>query len=108
MKIYGLSKVLSASQSVVVKMQTPNGTAHRVIRLELGKTYELPDDPYFEESLANKYTEVKYAPKTEEYLKEQGVDYEIILCKSCGGKVKKLKIRTAFIEEVDASEWEKE
>lgn len=106
MKIYGLNKALSASQNVVAKVKKGSGYVHKIIRLEKGKTYELPDDPYLEESLLSKTTEIRYAPNKEEYLKSQGVDYEIVLCKQCGGKVKKIKLKTAFVEEVADGEYE--
>lgn len=59
-------------------------------RLEPGKTYETTDPAQIEYLKEHKET-VRYNKDIENALKKAKVPYEIELCKSCGGRVKKIK-----------------
>lgn len=104
MKIFRLNHVLNASQQIVAKTVKDGKIFHKLIRIEKGKTYELGD--YDEESLTDRITEVRYTKEAEQYLIDEGVDYDIKICRSCGGKKKKLKVKTVEILDVDPKEWE--
>lgn len=104
MKIFRLNHVLNASQQVLAKVASNGKILHKLIRLEKGKVYKLGD--YDEESLKSHTTQVRYTKESEQYLIDEGVEYEIVLCRSCGGKKKKLKLKTVEILEADPSEWE--
>lgn len=60
------------------------------IRLEPNKTYET-DDPAQIKYLRENTIRVRYNANLEATLKDAGVPYEVIRCKSCGGKVKKIE-----------------
>lgn len=60
-----------------------------------GKNYLLDDDPiYGNEDFINslKRYEIKktYSPQIEEHLKRLGVKYRTDMCRSCGGRIKKI------------------
>lgn len=59
-------------------------------RLFPGKVYET-DDKLLLESLSKATKEKQYSPQLEEHLKSHNIPYEVTSCKSCGGRVKKLK-----------------
>lgn len=64
-----------------------------------GKKYEVPDDPVFIQSLKNCKQKVKYTPETEATLKECGSSYEVVYCKSCGGRVRKIEYHVIEVVE---------
>ena len=59
-------------------------------RLEPGKTYETHDPAQMDFLRENKIR-VRYNAKLEATLKDAKVPYEVIRCKSCGGRVKKIE-----------------
>lgn len=69
------------------------------MRLEPNKTYVLPDDEVLAKSLANYTTERKYTTELEQTLKDCNAEYEVKLCKSCGGKVRKIKYKVIEVIE---------
>ena len=58
-------------------------------RLEPGKTYET-HDPAQMQYLREHREKVRHSQSLENLLKENGIPFEVIKCKSCGGKVKKI------------------
>lgn len=60
-------------------------------RFLAGKKYEVPDDKVFIESLKKATRRTPYKTETEEALKKCGAEYEIVTCKACGGRVKKIE-----------------
>lgn len=104
MRVFKLNHVLQASQDIVIKAVTDGKVSHKLTRVEKGKTYLVGD--YDEESLKERTTEVRYTREIEEYLKSEGVEYEVILCKSCGGKKKKVRVKTIEISDVNPEDWE--
>lgn len=56
-----------------------------------GKLYEVPDDELFVRSLLNATKIVLYDAALEKLLAETGADFEVKLCKSCVGRVKKIE-----------------
>lgn len=64
-----------------------------------GKKYEVPDDKIFIDAIKNCTRRVTYTQETEDALKMCGASYEVITCKSCGGKVKKIKYHVLEVGE---------
>lgn len=60
------------------------------IRLEPNKTYET-DDPAQMKYLRENTIRVRYNANLEQTLKDAEVPYEVVRCKSCGGRVKKIE-----------------
>ena len=58
--------------------------------LNPGVTYET-DDPAQIDYLKNQKIKARYNANLEQVLKDAGVPYEVIRCRSCGGKVKKIE-----------------
>lgn len=73
--------------------KTVNGKAivtyRNYLRLVPGKEYESDDTAMLEWLKAYKRKE-KYSPQLESALKANDVPYEVEMCRSCGGKVKKI------------------
>ena len=67
-------------------------------RLEPGKIYET-DDPAQIAYIKEHKEKVKYNKSLEMALKDIGADYEIVSCKSCGGRVKKIEYRNVEVVE---------
>lgn len=102
MKLFRINHVLQANQQIVVKVIKNGSVSHSLKYLEVGKTYALDDID--EKSLRERTTQVRYTKESEAYLKDEGVEYEITTCKTCGGKKKHLVLPTVEIFESD--EWE--
>lgn len=67
-------------------------------RLEPGKEYET-EDPAQIEYLKSHREKAGYSQRLENLLKESGVPYEIIRCRSCGGRVKKIEYNNVEVIE---------
>lgn len=67
-------------------------------RLTPGKVYET-DDPAQIEYLIEHRERIRYNSGIEKLLKDAGVPYEIIRCRSCGGRVKKIEYNNVEVVE---------
>lgn len=66
---------------------------YKFYTLRPGRQYEEHiEDPVFVQALVDANKRVTYSPEKEEALKKCGAKYEVKVCKSCGGKVKKIDI----------------
>ena len=92
-KLNKAEKVLATINSVP-KTKTINGksvvTYSNYIRLAPGKVYETDDEAMLAFFRAYK-RKVRYTTEIEKALKENEVPYETEYCRSCGGKIKKIK-----------------
>ena len=73
-------------------------TYSNYIRLVPGKVYETDDEAmlgFFREDKRK----VRYNSEIERALKENDVPYEIEMCRSCGGKIKKIKYQVVEVAE---------
>lgn len=59
-------------------------------RLEPGKVYET-EDPAQIQYLREYTVKVRYNTEIEQSLKSAGVPYEVIRCRSCGGRIRKIE-----------------
>ena len=74
-------------------------TDRNFIRLAPNTTYETDDNALIEYFRAYR-RKVRYTAQLENILKEHNVPYEIELCRSCGGKVRKISYQ--LVEVFDA------
>lgn len=97
---YKLNDVISTPTTFYVQQTNGVGrTRWGSMRLMPGEVYET-DDPKLIESLRIRgHVKVAYNEKLENRLKELGKDYTVELCKSCGGRVKKIKYHAVEIME---------
>lgn len=87
---YKLIDVIDQRTRFYVKETSASGAVrHAPIYLEPGKTYET-DDKILASSLsgADGTIKTRYREDLEASLKELGADYEVSVCKVCGGKKK--------------------
>lgn len=80
--------------------QTRNGRVsyNHYQRLEPGKVYETSDPAQIAYIKEHK-EKVRYTKLLEDALKDVGADYEVIFCKSCGGRVRKIEYRNVEVIE---------
>lgn len=74
-------------------------TKYGHIRLDPGKKYELDEDRIFISSLKNAKVQKRYSKELAERLDTFQIPYEETICKSCGGRIKKLSY--AVVEVVE-------
>ena len=90
------------TEPVVLRMfpQTLKGHVSygHYIKLIPGKMYET-DDPAQIEYLKEHRERVRHNAGLEKLLKEANVPYEVIRCKSCGGRVKKIEYNNVEVIE---------
>lgn len=76
----------------------PIVTYSNYIKLVPGKVYETDDEAMI--AFFKAYTrKVRYTAEIERALKEHNVPYDIEMCRSCGGKIKKIKYHVVEVEE---------
>jgi len=71
-------------------------TYSNYIRLVPDKVYETDDEAMLNFFRAYK-RKVRYTAEIERALQENGVPYEIEMCRSCGGKIKKISYRVVEV-----------
>lgn len=67
-------------------------------RLEPGKVYDT-DDPAQMEYIREHTERVRYNAAIEKSLKDAGIKYEVIRCKSCGGRIRKIEYKNVEVIE---------
>ena len=86
----------------VAKTKTINGksivTYSNYINLVPGVVYKTDDEAMLN-FFRNYKRKVRYNAEVERALKENNVPYEIELCRSCGGKIKKISYRPVEVIE---------
>lgn len=82
------------TEPVILRMypKTVNGhvSYNHFTKLEPGKIYET-DDPAQMTYLREHKEKARYRAELETLLKDAGIPYEIIKCRSCGGRVRKIQ-----------------
>lgn len=77
-------------------IQTTDRT-YQYVTLSPGKHYKLLDDEMMAQ-ITEKFKEKrKYSEALKKTLADAGVEYKEVLCKTCGGKVKKLEYKTVEV-----------
>ena len=99
---YRLNKAEKVSVTInnVAKTKKINGksivTYSNYIRLAPNTVYKTDDEAMLNFFRAYK-RKVRYTAEIERALKENGVPYEIEMCRSCGGKIKKISYRVVEV-----------
>lgn len=99
---YRLNKAEKVSVTInnVAKTKIINGksivTYSNYIRLAPNTVYKTDDEAMLNFFRAYK-RKVRYTAEIERALKENGVPYEIEMCRSCGGKIKKISYRVVEV-----------
>ena len=88
-------RLISIQKTPVTLYMFPKTVGNRVsyshyMRLFPNEIYETSDDAQIEFLKTHK-DKVKYSEALEYALKESGVPYNVIVCKTCGGRVKKIE-----------------
>lgn len=99
---YRLNKAEKVSVTInnVAKTKVINGksivTYSNYIRLAPNTVYKTDDEAMLNFFRAYK-RKVRYTAEIERALQENGVSYEIEMCRSCGGKIKKISYRVVEV-----------
>lgn len=89
---YRLNSVIDVPFAVNVVTNMNGANEYRRMRLQPGELYEADEtDQPLIQSLVNATTTQSYTPELEQALIKANAIYEVVRCRSCGGKVKKLK-----------------
>lgn len=97
---YKLNDIITTPSVFYVQQSYTGGkTKWGSIRLKPGEVYETDDKKLIESLSVRGYMKVPYNERLERKLKENGKDYTVELCKSCGGRVKKIKYHAVEILE---------
>lgn len=92
-KYYKLIDAITESVSLNLPYMKDGVKVYKFYTLRPGRQYEEHiDDEVFMNALKEANKRVMYSPEREEALKKCGAKYEVKVCKSCGGKVKKIDI----------------
>lgn len=93
MKYYKLIDAVTESVSFNLPYMKNGVKVYKFYTLRPGKMYdEHIEDEVFMNALKDAHKKVMYSEEKERILKETGAHYEVVTCKSCGGRVKKLDI----------------
>ena len=90
-KLYDLVK------SPQTKLIQTTDRAYQYVTLKPGKHYKLLSYEMMEQ-ISDKFKEkVKYSDSLEKTLKDAGMEYEVVKCRTCGGRVRKLEYKTVEV-----------
>ena len=90
-KLYDLVK------SPQTKLMQTTDKAYQYVTISPKKHYKLLSDDMMAQ-ISDKFTEKrKYSESLEKTLKDAGMPYEIVKCKTCGGRVRKLEYKTVEV-----------
>lgn len=79
------------------KLIQTSGRTYQYVRLVPGKHYKLLSDEMMAQ-ITDKFKEKrKYSESLERTLKDAGIEYEIVMCKTCGGRTRKLEYKTVEV-----------
>lgn len=90
---YKLIDAITESKTFYVPHQESGNNVYKHILLNPGVMYaEYADDPVFIAAMKDAHGRIQYTPEREEALKACGARYEVVHCKVCGGRAKKLEV----------------
>lgn len=91
MGTYRLIDAITAPVTVRVWSNADGRNRPARLTLSPGKTYVLPEnDPLLVQELKGLKAKVKHTPELEESLKACNAEYKVEVCKTCGGRLKKI------------------
>ena len=90
---YKLIDAMGESATFYLPYVKDGGNVYRHFVLHPGVEYvEHIEDPIFVSALKDAHKRIAYTPEREEALKECGARFEIVNCKVCGGRSKKIDV----------------
>lgn len=99
-KYYKLSDAIANSVTLYLPHTKNGNRVYQYYTLHPGTLYEENvEDPYFVAALKDAHKRVPYNTQLEEALRRNGTRYEVVNCKVCGGRAKKLDVW--FVEVVE-------
>lgn len=101
MRYYKLIDPFNVPVTKTLPHKTKNGVIkHEMFTLRPKEKYdEFIDDDVFMGALLDETEKIPYTEDRQKALDDYGAKYEVIRCKSCGGRVKKLKVWFAEVVE---------
>lgn len=87
---YHLIEPIKTRTQVNIAEKTKGYLQYRYIVLDPEQDYPLPEDETFLKSLKTAKFRKPYDRALEDVLKAYNIPYELEMCKSCGGRVKKI------------------
>lgn len=92
-KYYKLIDAVSTSQTFNLPHMVNGNRVYKYYTLYPNTKYvEHIDDPIFMDTLKDAHKRLQYSPQLEKTLKESGIRHEVITCKVCGGRAKKIDV----------------
>lgn len=92
-KYYKLIDAMTESATFNLPYVKDGIKVYKFYTLRPGKKYEEHvDDEVFMEAILDAHKKIMYTPEKEKLLKNTGARYEVVTCKSCGGRVKKIDL----------------
>ena len=89
-KYFKLIDAIDTITTLNVASQQNGATIYSHVRLKPGEKYELGEDEVFSKSLQDIKVERPYSQQLVEELMSLNVGYTETVCKSCGGRIKKI------------------
>lgn len=90
---YKLNDAVKESVSLNLPYMKDGVKVYKFYTLRPGKKYDDHiDDEVFLDALRGAHKRVTYTPEKEAALRESGAKYEVVVCKVCGGKAKKIDL----------------
>lgn len=90
-KLYDLVK------SPQTKLMQTTEKKYQYVTIKPNKHYKLLDDELMARISEQFKEKRKYSESLEKTLKDAGMDYKVVKCRSCGGRVKKLEYKTVEV-----------
>lgn len=78
-------------ETVRLAFRVGDKVSNRLFVFYPGEVYEMKDDDLFRQSVNGYKVKKPYKQDLEDRLKDAGIAYEVVRCKSCGGMVRKLE-----------------
>ncbi|MEI5994015.1 hypothetical protein [Candidatus Enterococcus mansonii] len=98
-KYFKLIDAIDTITTLNVASQKNGATVYNHVRLKPGECHEVGNDQVFIRSLQNMQVERPYSLELVNELSSLGVKYTEKICKSCGGRIK--KVSYSVIEFID-------
>lgn len=99
MAYYKLIDAIDTPVNLNVVTRENGVTAYKRMRLNPGKKYAIPDDKTLFQSITEATTRIRYSEAFIKALDDCHARYEVKMCPSCGGRVKKIEYHLVEVVE---------
>lgn len=96
---YKLVDVIDVPMTLNVARKVKGYTKYGHIRLHPGMKYEIPTEEGLLDALKEATTKTRWSRELEEAMKAMNVNYRVIQCPTCGGRVKKIEYHVVEVVE---------